>query len=78
MKQPKMEALNELAKVMSKLNLDKLKGYKKTSASAPEELPALPEELEEEEVPALEDESDEPKGFSQVLEAIAKKKMKKH
>lgn len=79
---PKMEALEALAKAMSKLKLDKLKGYKKTNAKDP--LADLPiDEESEEETPVIEGEEEEededkPKGFSQVLEAIAKKHSKKH
>jgi len=93
--EPKMQALEELAKAMSKLKLDKLKGYKKTPAmgeeeemevepeSETDELDSLPEE-EDASVSPFEDEEEmeedhgHPKGFSQVLEAIARKKAKKH
>lgn len=84
---PKLEALEELAKAMSALKLDKLKGYKKTKAEDPmadaeEEAPVLEADAEEdpeldsEEVP--EEDGDKPKSFSQVLEAVAKSKQKKH
>lgn len=83
---PKMEALEALAKAMSSLKLDKLKGYKKTNAKDP--LAEVPVDEESEEVPVLEAEAvsdeeveeddDKPKGFSEMLKAIAKKKAKHH
>lgn len=85
---PKMEALESLAKAMSQLKLDKLKGYKKTNAKDPlAEVPVDEEvESEEEEMPVLEaeavdeEEAEEegPQGFSKMLAEMAKKKAKKH
>lgn len=81
---PKMEALEALAKAMSQLKLDKLKGYKKTNA--PDTMAEVPVEESEEEMPVLEAEAvDEeevddgaPKGFSKMLADLEKKKSKKH
>lgn len=92
---PKMAALEELAKAMASLKLDKLKGYKKTpvigqdeEADVEPEADELDPHAEEEDgdrpLPFADDEEspeedgDSPKGFSQVLEAIAKKKAHKH
>ncbi len=80
---PKMEALEELAKAMAKLKLDKIKGYKKPkSEDVPEEL--LADEESEEEMPVLEaeaveeDEDEAPKSFSKMLASLEKKKSKTH
>ncbi len=78
----KLEALDELAKAISKLKGEKFKSRKPVEAEVvveSEDLPVDPEaevELDEE----CEDEEDngEPKGFSKMLESIAKKKNKKH
>lgn len=81
---PKIEALEELAKVMAKLKLDKLKGYKKTKAEDPmEEVCEDGEECDEEEVPvleaeAVEEDEDAPKSFSKMMASLEKKKNKKH
>ena len=87
-KEPKIQALEELAKAMQKLKLDKLKGYKKTKApdllaENDEEAEEMPEEMEEE-TPVLEaeveeeEDSDAPKSFEQVLAAVKAKHAKKH
>lgn len=53
----KLEALESLAKAMSALKLQKLKGYKKTSAKDPMEDAEVESEEAEDEVPVLEAEA---------------------
>lgn len=86
---PKIEALEALAKAMSQLKLDKLKGYKKTNAKDPmaevpvdeeseEEMPVLEAEAMPDEEEEVEEDGGKPKGFSEMLASLAKKKSKSH
>ncbi len=81
---PKIKALKELAKMMAKLDLDRISGFKKESKDATElpEEDVFGEESEEELDPlaALADEEEEEEEeedpklmFKKVLEARAKK-----